>query len=367
MYQLSVIIPVYNAQDFLRQCLDSVLGQTLKELEVICVDDGSIDGSMDILREYQGKDSRVKILSQKNLHAGAARNNGLSAASGEYIHFLDADDWVEQDAYRSWLAAAKKTEADVCICFYEKFDHQTGEKTRCSYKMNEEYLVCSSFKKNPRYFIYHAVVPWNKIYRRVFLQEKGILFDDLICANDRFFYFRMLVNARRIAIVQEYWVHYRVNNYNSLVGQTRLKHYDCHFRSFEEIWELMSPYNDGIRLMVLDLCMKDFFSFYKKAEGTIYEDRVRKQLSDYLKNADFLPPEKQLAALSWYRDYCLLTGKEPMIIESAAEHASGQKHIKSSVRTWGQRGILSIKNRGFFGTVKRFFVKAWGKLQHFGS
>ena len=91
--KVSVIIPVYNAEKYLRQCLDSVVNQTLRDIEIICVDDGSTDGSIEILREYEQKDSRVKVLCQKNQYAGVARNNGLSHASGEYVFFMDSDDY----------------------------------------------------------------------------------------------------------------------------------------------------------------------------------------------------------------------------------------------------------------------------------
>ena len=93
--QISVIIPVYNAELYLEKCIESVLGQTFDALEVICVDDGSSDASVEILRKFQNKDERLIVLQQKNRGAGAARNNGLRRAKGKFIHFLDADDWVD--------------------------------------------------------------------------------------------------------------------------------------------------------------------------------------------------------------------------------------------------------------------------------
>ena len=97
--QISVIIPVYNAELYLEKCIESVLGQTFDALEVICVDDGSSDASVEILRKFQNKDERLIVLQQKNRGAGAARNNGLRRAKGKFIHFLDADDWVDTAAY----------------------------------------------------------------------------------------------------------------------------------------------------------------------------------------------------------------------------------------------------------------------------
>ena len=105
---VSVVIPVYNAAPWLRQCLDSVVGQTLREIEIICVDDGSTDESPQILEEYAQADERVRILHQQNQYAGVARNNGLAHASGKYIIFWDSDDYFDLDALRLMVNGQKK-------------------------------------------------------------------------------------------------------------------------------------------------------------------------------------------------------------------------------------------------------------------
>ena len=92
MPKISVIIPIYNSEKYLEECLDSILNQTLKDIEIICVDDGSTDNSLTILENYAQRDKRIQIFSQQNLHAGIARNHGLEKASGEYVHFMDSDD-----------------------------------------------------------------------------------------------------------------------------------------------------------------------------------------------------------------------------------------------------------------------------------
>lgn len=99
--KVSVILPVYNVSEYLRQCMDSIVGQTLKDIEIICVDDGSTDDSLEILKEYEAKDKRVKVIEQKNAGAGAARNNGLAIATGEYLSFLDSDDFLSRICQKS--------------------------------------------------------------------------------------------------------------------------------------------------------------------------------------------------------------------------------------------------------------------------
>ena len=109
---LSVIIPVYNAENTIPETLDSVLGQSLKEIEVICVDDGSKDGSVNVIREYVARDPRVSLICQQNRFAGTARNAGIAAAKGEYLFFLDADDYVLDYALEAVCAKAVKYKLD---------------------------------------------------------------------------------------------------------------------------------------------------------------------------------------------------------------------------------------------------------------
>ena len=307
--KISVIIPIYNAEKYLEKCLDSIIGQSMKELEIICVDDGSTDSSLMILNEYQEKDSRITIIKQENLHAGVARNKGLAIATGEYIHFMDADDWIEEGAYGQWYTIAKTNSADVCICFFKRFDNETGEiLAKMGTALNKQYIGESNLNKNPKYFIYGLVPPWNKIYCRKFLQKHEIYFDTLICVNDRSFYIQTLLHAERIIVVSEYWINCRRNNPASLTGETRLKNYDCHFHSFEKIWKLIETREDSIKRMILDVSITDMLVFYRKSLGGSWEDSVRKQLSDFLKNLDVSLLGNEMHKYKWYKEYLELTG-----------------------------------------------------------
>ena len=120
--KVSVIIPVYNVEEYLRECLDSVVNQTLKEIEIICVDDGSTDSSLDILKEYAEKDNRITVMKQANLHAGVARNAGLSVAKGEYLSFLDSDDFFEKDMLEKMFLKVSSNLSDVIVCSNNLWD-----------------------------------------------------------------------------------------------------------------------------------------------------------------------------------------------------------------------------------------------------
>ncbi len=280
---ISVVIPVFNAEPYLRRCLDSVTGSTLKNIEIICVDDGSSDHSLALLREYARRDTRVRVLTQKHAYAGAARNRGVDAAKGEYIHFLDADDWIDRQAYEKWYRLAKENSADVCVCMYYKVDSQNGMCNRggersYSGKM-DDYLVITDFHQDPEYLIVGSDVPWNKIYSRSFLTENHISFDNLICGEDRSFYFAVIYKAKKIATVREYWVYHYVNIATSLEGSgIRLKNFDIHFRSFENAWNVFCNATEDEKRMLLDEYIDGSVHFGNKAIGTEYEETIKHQM-----------------------------------------------------------------------------------------
>ena len=123
---VSVIIPVFNTSEFLRQCLDSVLGQTLRNIEVICVDDGSDDNSVEILREYEQKDERVRIILQENAGGGAARNKGMDIARGKYLSFLDSDDFFEPKMLEEAYNKSERVGAEICVYKVRRYDNNNG-------------------------------------------------------------------------------------------------------------------------------------------------------------------------------------------------------------------------------------------------
>ncbi len=220
---LSVIIPVYNAENTIREALDSLLGQSLKEIEVICVDDGSKDRSVDVIREYLKKDPRVSLITQKNQFAGAARNAGIDAAKGEYLFFLDADDYVLDYALEAACAKARKHRLD-CLKFLSLTrDEKTGayvDKRRNSGSMlrPEDFdRLLKVEKDSPLLKI--SVTPWSGIYRRSFVLEKNCRFNRLRCVNDRSFYNKIMTNAERIMITRDRVTVHRENQDQSLVGR----------------------------------------------------------------------------------------------------------------------------------------------------
>lgn len=219
MAQISVIIPVYNIAACLEQCLDSVVGQTFTDIEIICVDDGSTDESPEILACYADRDDRFQILTQKNRGPGAARNAGLARATGDYLIFLDSDDWFESEFLMQMLQRIQKTKADLVICKVVEFDTKNGSDRPSSWMLKEKYLPKDCFRPEEaaeHLFQFTYGWPWDKLYRMDFIREKHLSFPELPNSEDVVFVFQSLALANRIAILDETLVHHRVNRVNSV-------------------------------------------------------------------------------------------------------------------------------------------------------
>ena len=141
MELISIVIPVYNGEAYLEACLDSILQQTHNHYEVIAVDDGSTDDSRTICEEYVAKDDRLRLVCQTNAGASAARNRGLKEAVGEYVYFLDSDDWIESTAFEEFICAEKKNNADVIFFDAYSIDEETDKITEKHYRHNFKYEV----------------------------------------------------------------------------------------------------------------------------------------------------------------------------------------------------------------------------------
>lgn len=218
--KVSVIIPIYNVEEYLRECLDSVINQTLKEIEIICVDDGSTDSSLEILKEYAKRDDRFTIITQENLHAGVARNAGLSVAKGEYIHFLDSDDWIELEMLEKVTKRIAQDDADICVFVTDCYNNKNKEYRPMPWGLAEKYIPktepFSSDDINNYLFNFCQSWPWNKLFKHSFLTKKKLYFQSLARTNDLFFVFMSLVLANRIVTEKSCLLHYRINLPSSL-------------------------------------------------------------------------------------------------------------------------------------------------------
>lgn len=225
MIQVSVVIPVYNIAAHLEQCLDSVAGQTLLDIEIICVDDGSTDESPAILAGYAARDSRFQVVTQANAGPGAARNTGMALASGEFVIFLDSDDWFEPDFLEDMVQRARKTEADVTICRAVEFDTRTGRELPSEWMLKERYLPGNRFTPEQaadHLFQFTYGWPWDKLYRTDFIEKNGLIYPALPNSEDLVFVFQGLALAGSIAVLDDALVHHRTNRHSSVSNSRKL-------------------------------------------------------------------------------------------------------------------------------------------------
>lgn len=222
MKKVSVVLPVYNEERYLKQCLDSLCGQTLKEIEIVCVDDGSTDNSLLILRDYEKRDSRIKVLTQKNQYAGAARNYGMDYAGGKYLLFLDSDDFVQLDMLDKLYRRAEQSQLDITICHYEYYDNLRKRKIAADFRDMDSFFPedRDSFSgKDMAYAgIFQAVIgwAWDKLFRMDFVKECGYRFPHFRSSEDGFFVFMLMARAGRIGLLPESLVFHRIYNSDSL-------------------------------------------------------------------------------------------------------------------------------------------------------
>ena len=232
MVKVSVILPVYNVERYLEQCLDSIVGQTLKDIEIICVDDGSTDNSLNILKNYQKKDSRIRLIEQKNAGAGAARNVGMRTACGQCLSFLDSDDFFEPDMLEKAYECLEQYQADFVVFDSDQFHMDKQEFVDVPWVFRKQeippYMPFSHRELTDNVFKVFVGWAWDKLYRRSFVEAHALQFQEQRTSNDLLFVFSAFVLAKRIAVVDQVLAHQRRGSSTSL-SVTREKSWHCFY------------------------------------------------------------------------------------------------------------------------------------------
>ncbi|WP_139653420.1 glycosyltransferase family 2 protein [Raoultibacter phocaeensis] len=217
---VSVILTVYNMESCLRDTMDSVLSQTYRNLEVICIDDGSTDTSLEILEQCARDDGRVTVFTQENVGPARSRNRGLDLASGDYVMLLDSDDLYDHDMIEKLFSRAKETNADIVVCRSVEYDHctQTVSKAPWTAKVEQIPLKDPFSCGDMNDYILTAFIgwPWDKLYRRSFIEKYSLRFPALNNSEDLYFVFLSLVLAERISFFDEVLIRHRVNRSGSV-------------------------------------------------------------------------------------------------------------------------------------------------------
>lgn len=207
--KISIIVPCYNVAEYVGRCLDSLINQTLRDIEIICIDDKSTDNTLAILRQYAKRDKRIHVIAQKcNAGVAVARNAGLDLATGRYIGFVDPDDWVDTDFYKVLYTRAQQDNADVAKAGYASTFVETGHTAI----INNE-----SIKQNLFDWSYAF---WTAIYSHKFLQQHNIRFEDeIITGQDTVFLASVLLNKPTVTFADDVYYHYLYKRPGSLDSQ----------------------------------------------------------------------------------------------------------------------------------------------------
>ena len=268
-YKISIIIPVYNTEKYIKECIESIIKQTYKNIEIIIVNDGSTDNSVNIIKDYQKKYKRIKVINQKNKGPSAARNNGIKHSEGDYILFVDSDDWIEENMVEKMINSINNKETDLIICSYSQITNGKRKDFIVEERKNfEEYLFDSSVSG------YSCC----KMIKRECI--KNYFDEELNIMEDLLFWYSNKDSIIIIKIVKDPLYYYRIHE-SSLVRKKiadpkRIKLFDvCIF--------LISNISQKYQLQYKIIYVQNYYLYYKHLEEKYYK-KYKKYLKDVMKN-----------------------------------------------------------------------------------
>ena len=281
---ISVVIPAYNVEKYISECLDCVQNQTYTELEIIVVDDSSTDRTYELACEYAKNDNRIKVLKKEHAGAGAARNYAIPYAKGKYISFLDADDFYERDMFEKMLLCIEENDADVCVCKSFEYDDRTRTEHIIDYSIIDAYVPVSnvfSWRDNGKYILnFCNGWPWDKLYKKSFIEKNELRFQEIRTSNDTLFVLSSLVCADKICTLREPLIHHRVNN-NSSLSNTRQLSFTCCFEAARALYDKVSRLEQFEYVkQSLYTCVANFLIWHL----TTITGECRKKVYDTIKN-----------------------------------------------------------------------------------
>lgn len=357
--KISVVMPIYNASDYLKTAIDGVLGQTLTDIELICVDDGSTDSSLAILKEYQQADERVRIVTESNAGPSSARNKGLARARGKYVIFLDADDFYDYTLLEKLYDLAEEQRLDITVC---KFDIYNNRKSKFEDNIRSDHGEIFTESEVVSKNDYPDVIlscttgyVWNKLFRREFLVEKELAFDtDLRVFEDTHFVVTALSLADRVGKCHERLIHHRV-----YTNQPRNKLFKKYFRQVPVVYAkikeflrahgMYTPLSQSFLNLSASRCYKIYNLLWLDAKGEFW-DMLHEQ---YAEELGWTKAEPEYFESDEVRDFTasvlLYTHKQYVKRED--------KGLKVRISSVG-RAIKAIQLRK---RTKAFFDKIFGK------
>jgi len=265
---VSIVVPVYNVKLYLSRCLESLVTQTHRTLEIILVNDGSTDGSEIICKEWVKRDDRIRLVEQENQGLGEARNKGLSVAQGQYLAYVDSDDWVQSDYIESMLFVAEKNQADLIVCNYQKVYGEHGKYVYKPEKMKLTPYCDLSVQADRSLLIYIGTLVWNKLYRREWMLEVGIK-QPSGAVEDMCVSFVYAAKAKKIIHVNKILYNYYQREASLITGDKAFHHLLHALEIIKRNAQLYIDYDDFA--YEINKIMSD---------GIVYYDHLNKDKSD---------------------------------------------------------------------------------------
>ncbi len=271
---ISVIIPIYKVEDFLDECISSVISQTYKHLEIILVDDGSPDGCPEMCDKWAEKDRRIKVIHKANGGLSDARNAGLEIATGEYIAFVDSDDWIQSQMYEKMLLVMQLESADICACNIQSCYPDYEEEWGCKeYIIGNSEQILDMLYSDTKY----PVSTWNKLYKRECWEN--LRFPKGKICEDAFTTFRLVHSAKRIVQIPEAFYCYRIRPQSIMTSAFSTKRMDE-----EEAWRI----NYQFAKEYYPKLYRKAFRFYLQKVHVLIQAISKEQRQQFLQQFEYL-------------------------------------------------------------------------------
>lgn len=297
--KVSIILPVYNVAPYLRQSLDSIIAQTLTDIEIICVDDGSTDDSGKILDEYKEKDNRIIVIHKRNAGTGAARNDGLKIATGECIGFVDPDDWILPNMYERLYNILQDKELDIVMFTPDVFNDQTQKHEGFLYFQDSNFpkiLDDKIFNKDDISPFSYPMCVWNKLYRKKLFDDNNIDFAEGLDFEDHKVIFKSLFTAKRIYFIREKLYVYRHSRQGSILSDNDTRMFD-HIKIYDIVENILKETGnwEKFHLDFLRYKVHNILYYYTMIKPQ-YKDEYYKKMVKSLQNTQMSEEEFEILA-----------------------------------------------------------------------
>ena len=282
--KISVIVPIYNVENYLKKCIHSIVNQTYKNLEIILVDDGSPDNCGQICDDYAKKDTRIKVIHKKNGGLSDARNAGLEVCTGDYISFVDSDDWIEFNTYEIMMKNMNEYNGDIVV---SNINYVYKDKVKSKY--SEDKIRCFNKEEAMKELIKDGLVQavvWNKLYKRVFIDNLRFKVGKL--NEDEFFTYKICAKAERIVYIPDALYQYRQRE-DSIMGTYSLKRLDSVDAIYERLQFIKNKFPSLYKDEKLTLCNTCIYNYQMilKNNNIDPDNTGRNKLKVYRKNIEF--------------------------------------------------------------------------------